>query len=228
MKAILELCKSTGPSLDDVLLDEDSPAVQQYLGKSQQKEMKGWDSSTIDARRAAWQKVGKRWQASLPDDVDDKSPFFFQTLTAPEKDVIAYHRHVTPVGQGAQSKGVDVSQSITRRPCTKGAEDGRLLAPTIVPRSKIWLNLRKANTSVHRILVGKESLMIQGWPVDDARLEAFVDKHSNVFFAGFGRQRLSRNSHRSNSGGSVVCGRREGKPGSTEHDHIARGRGGSL
>ena len=163
-----------------MLLDEESPAVQQYLCKSQQKEMKGWDSSTIDAHRAAWQKVGKRWQASWPDDVDDQSAFF-QTLTARERDVVTYHRHVTPVDQGAQSKGVDVSQSITRRPCTKEAEDGRILAPTIVPRSKIWLSLRKADTSVHRILVGKESLMIQGWPVDDARLEAFVDKHSNLF-----------------------------------------------
>ena len=41
------------------------------------------------------------------------------------------------------------------------------------------MNLRKANASGRRILVGKESLSIQVWFVDDLRPEASVDKHSN-------------------------------------------------
>ena len=59
----------------------------------------------------------------------------------------------------------DVSQSITRIPVSKTTSDGKHLAPTQLPRAITWI---EPPVNMPRLQLGRESLMLQGFPVASA------------------------------------------------------------
>jgi site-specific DNA-cytosine methylase len=200
VKALLKAFKLSGPSLAEVLLVDEDEAVKEELERRQKKEVpKGWDSSTMDTHREAWTKLGERWHSNTARASDVSSPWY-ATLPAREKDMIAFQqkymekkfkaKHFEPEGCARLAIG-DVNQSVTQLATGLCAHDGRLLAPSVLPKSKMWISIDPSDAlssgrTIHRLLHGVDTLGIIGWPVNDLRFRKLVRERSSVFLNDLG------------------------------------------
>ena len=152
---LLKGFKMPGPDFMDALLPESNPVVQKELKSRLASEAKGWDSSTIKIHRQEWTRAGMRWQASSSfAPALDRGSDWFATLPARARDVLGFTvcTHKDKGNQGLF--GVDVSQSIGRAP-TSQILDGRVLVPTILPNTHLWVLPR------HRLVTPAENLAFQ-------------------------------------------------------------------
>jgi site-specific DNA-cytosine methylase len=154
---LLKGFKMSGPNFMDALLPESNTVVQKELKSRLASQAKGWDSSTIKIHRQEWTRAGLRWQASSSfAPALDRESDWFATLPARARDVLGYtvctHKDKGKDDQGLF--GVDVSQSIGRAP-TSQILDGRVLVPTILPNTHLWVLPR------HRLVTPAENLAFQ-------------------------------------------------------------------
>lgn len=185
----LDSYKLPGPSLEKILLDSSHPLVQEELTRRGERAPKGWESSTIESHRQEWARLGLRWQAVRARSSDVESSWY-STLAAREKDIIGFHQHVRrgvlgETASAARLAIVDVGQSISQMTYGTLGEDGRLLAPTILPRSKLWISLHSGDAfcnlrEQHRLMHGAEAMMANGWPTNDCRFKSLVEKQKHT------------------------------------------------
>ena len=102
---------------------------------------------------------------------------WWATLACRQKDALAFYCRKHGV---ATDHAVDVSQSISRLCHGVAASDGRMLAPTLLPGTQLWL------TRLERLMVGQEACLVQGWPLTEPAWAARADAsgESSAFFAG--------------------------------------------
>ena len=176
VQELLQDFKMKGPSLPDLLLDQDDPAVAHELEKRQSRTSKGWDSGTIQAHRLAWAQAGGRWLATPPRKNDVTTPWY-DTLPAREKDKLAFHHWKYREEARDRALGTDVGLSIVRETWLTVEESGRVLAPTVCPKSKLWVSFSKeSGVERHGLLLGMELMQLQGFPIYCPSLKALVAK----------------------------------------------------
>jgi len=186
------------PSLEEILLDESDPLVRNELRRLLAKgEPKGFDQSTLITHCSQWQKLGLRMNMIRPRSQTTESNWF-QTLCSRERDIIAYRQHV--VGgkkakgeftneQRARLMGTDVNNSISMPAGTTLAASGEcVLAPTVMPSMKFWLSILPLTTiketeleARDRLMLGYESMLLQGWPVNHVDFDEIARGESNHF-----------------------------------------------
>ena len=179
--SLLSAFRMSGPSLDEVLFEDNDECIKVDLSRRQLMKAKGWESHSISMHRQAWAQKGLRFQAMKASDNTLASPWF-DTLPLRERDVVAFHQHVhrsrvkgckeekDKLAMMAPLCAVDVSQGIHRAPHSTIAPDGRLVLCTVLPGSKIFLDIDSSiwpscTREVRRLLHGQEALNFIGWPV---------------------------------------------------------------
>ena len=87
---------------------------------------------------------------------------WFGTLTEREQAALAFSQGVEP-----KALARNISQSVTRVPTSSTVGEGQdrvHLAPTFLPGQLLWLELE---TQEPRVLLGREALAMQGFPVNE-------------------------------------------------------------
>jgi site-specific DNA-cytosine methylase len=191
---MMALCKMAPPQLGSILLPDSHPLVQEELQRrTDQPEPRGWDTNTINAHRAAWLKLGLRWQASQAREEDRQSEWF-QTLPLRERDILALHQHVA-VSEKSSKAEQDARQAalVLGNSCSFTSQGilgchSTLVSPTAMPKAKCWISLGPGNTHydaatgpIHRYMLGPEAMMLQGWPILADRYEHIRQQRSNLF-----------------------------------------------
>ena len=187
--------RGQGPSVVDILLPDDDLAVRRVL-EARKPDTKQMESDTIQKHMVAWRKIGKVFQKDGASAADLRSPWW-ATLNARDRDMVAFSQHSNqgnePADQVARS-GVDVANSIGwSKGCLTLGEQGQLVLPTVMPGGSTWLSLEPGappgNTrSVHRLVIGLENMLAQGWPVLDPRFRSLTleGNRDNKFFQSLG------------------------------------------
>ena len=168
--------KLGSPSLLESLLSSDHDCVAKELEIRQASgPSKGWESSSIDIHRKAWQKEGKRWAASKASQEDQDSPWW-KSVNARARDILALNQHTNRgEDQAFRLIGCDLSQSPGRASTTVLNGKGQLSSPTILPKSFVWIS----HPGFHRPILGVESMMLQGWPILHPRWQEHLALYSN-------------------------------------------------
>jgi site-specific DNA-cytosine methylase len=195
MNDLLKRCALPCGSLEEILLPATDPMLTNEL-ENRPASPKGWDSSTIDAHRKAWQDLGLRWQATKPALEDMQSPWF-HCLPCREKDLLAYHQQITLPSSAANPDvrahlaakrvGCDLNQSIQQRANTTMHSSAQVVCPSIMPSMKLWISTPPHwSNQRHGLMLGYEAMLAQGWPVNDPRFREIVNDHSNAFLQDLG------------------------------------------
>ena len=155
----LSSMKRQPPSHLDIMLKGTDTHVKNHLQKFKiepqdwcaKAAQSGWPELHMDTM----QKHGMRWGDVQPDQETKDSPWY-QHLPAREKECACFARAMQ--GENAVA---DISKSITHMAYgfTEESNKQKLMLPTIMPGAKIWVQPR------HRLLLGRELLMCQGYPV---------------------------------------------------------------
>jgi hypothetical protein len=173
----LNLCRRDPPCLTTVLLDPSSAEVQRsfqtMLGKNSSGRTLPLTPKAADLHMKTCMASNVRW-AELKLKAETQSSCWSRLLTAREVEVLAYTQVVYPA-----VAGVDVGQSMDRLPVTSmlklegGGEVN--IAPTLLPKSRVWLCAKSDLLNAQRFLVAQEQLMLQGWPVEEHPMPQFSD-----------------------------------------------------
>ena len=162
-RAFLSSCMREGPSLEKLLLPPDDPAVLAELRARQEKNKVAEPMSTVSKAewpeqhmqfaqnmRVLWtQRAGKHLQ------MND----WFHTLGLREKNALPLLQQQVPA-RTAMIR--DLSQSIGRANSVTWQEDARRhICPTLLSRQALWAE----TDSQARLLLGREALRMQGFPI---------------------------------------------------------------
>ena len=193
---LLGVFKLSGPSLPDILMPDGHTAIEKELqSRLQNTPKRSFESSSIDSHRAAWTSLGLAFRNHRARDVDALSAWF-STLTAREQDILSYvqHSHAMKFEDAvvaARLAVCDVNQSINQLALGHVGSLGRQLACTIMPRGKVWLSMEPGDgcnngPSVHRLLHGREALLLNGFPVGENRFEKLISETKPSFLHDLG------------------------------------------
>ena len=152
----LSSMKRRPPSLLDVMLKDTDKHVQNYLQKHKggqqdwcaKAAQSGWPALHMDTMK----QHGMRWGDVQPDQETNDSPWY-HNLPARKKECVCFARALQ--GENAMA---DISKTISHM-AYGFTDSNKLVLPTIMPGAKIWVQ------GQHRLLLGRELLMCQGYPV---------------------------------------------------------------
>jgi len=174
MGRLVLACQRMPPCVSRILQPEDHFALENELARRLagdrhcEKDNAEWPELHINVFRDA----GKRWKAPRVQENAKDSPWF-STLTPRERDALRYELEVFP-----QYFARDISQSIDRisRSCGHEHDKNRHMLPTQLPKQLQWLNWPMLDevdvfdaSRVPRLLIGRESLLSQGFPIDKVK-----------------------------------------------------------
>ena len=161
-RKLVASCLRTPPSVKDCLLTEDAhgqdlrEAVQdRHAMWEKAQEKKPAPQTWLDKHMAYADQLGVRWAAPVAEGL--AANVWYQTLTKREQDALVLSRV-----DGPDCLFRNLSQSIGRinaRSTAKDYEDGREIAPTMLPGQILWVE------SQERVLTGEEALLLQGFPI---------------------------------------------------------------
>ena len=174
---MLQLCQRKCPPAVDVMLPDGDETVRRELMHSLSK---GHDTSKrewVTKHAQLYALLGVRRVSSSPIPGTETSPWF-QSLTLFQRSVLLYSQHKrvcsTPkasaadVASGQKSAFMtDVYPNILRERVSVHYEGVGEISPCVVPRQIMWLNFQDREP---RLMVGKEAMLLQGWPIDSVDL----------------------------------------------------------
>ena len=148
--SMLQQFQSPLCSLEEVLLPQEHPWVTAELRRRAAIPPKEFDSSTMNNNRAHWARSGFRWHSvSMP---RQEQSAWFKTLPARERDMVTL---ATWPGKSSEERArryaVDVGQSIGRVPHAT-QRNNAVIAPTLLPGSKLWMPMEKTETELRLLL----------------------------------------------------------------------------
>lgn len=205
---LLEVFKITGPSLAEVLLQDDDAVVQSELARIQERagsKQTCLSSKALDEHGQAWSAhLGARLRVGGKEvrKSDANSPWF-NALTLREQCIVEYHQRLRGKAcnfedrssdgllKQAQFAMLDVSQSLKfSSTATLNIKD-QLVAQTILPGSRMYVSLEPdeplaGERAIHRLLTGHEVLMLNGFPTRHPDLAEYVQGQSDALLHNLG------------------------------------------
>lgn len=164
-RQFLSSCMREGPSLETQLLAPDHPAVLAEL-QSREDKKKAEDPTPGAASSAQWPEQhmkfaaerGVLWCQKAPEHLRNNA--WYHTLTSREKNALPLLQHQ----HSSESAMIrDLSQSIYRANSVTRLEH-RHVGPTLLSRQTLWAEPRLFGREA-RVLLGREALRFQGFPV---------------------------------------------------------------
>ena len=176
MRSLIKVCHRTHSCASGVLLPSTHPAVQAELRRRQRqttgKVTAGYNiGKAMEIARAR----GVQWGSFDPSPAM-RSDAWFQTLTKQQQDAVCFSLTTRP----HPALFRDVSQSLgqTRVSSTRFAEESEEpthCASTVLPNQ---LQMVFAQGQPFRLLLGREALVLQGFPSQDATLSELIGSFS--------------------------------------------------
>jgi site-specific DNA-cytosine methylase len=187
LRLLVQVCQRRPPSVEHLLLDDNDPAVSGELARRA--------SFVRTSEPYSWSSEHSQFFAQLRLCLNTPSPSpgtslspWFKTLTPMQRSTLILHQHrmlaasgqavtgqavtaasgqaVTAAsGQGSRIKFmVDVMPSAGRvsASTTNAGDASVIIAPCILPKQLLWLH---REGSFQRLLIGEESMLLQGWPI---------------------------------------------------------------
>ena len=196
--SLMKQFKMRPPQLVDMLYNDSSTRVaREYRSRASDVHSNdGWTTKSINAHRTAWKSLNLRFKGTKADSADLASEWF-QTLLPTERDAVAFNQASIRAKQHGQAS-IDANLTDANRAAFRigssltnlswGELSGNQLAsPPIVPKTSVWLSIdrdnvhyRESTGPLHRLLLGEEALLIQGWPITESRWSGIVQKYSGV------------------------------------------------
>lgn len=171
LRHMVAACQRKPPSLEQVLLRGDHPAIAAELnrrigngsGTRAAQAQHGWSQQLMRECRA----LGLRYGAHTADTRSVESPWF-ATLSSRERAALAVSQ-ATSRGSLARNIGMSIN-----RVAVSNEVQGRHICPTLLPTQLLWLHV-----DVPRLMLGREALAIQGFPIEV--LPDLASKYSEPF-----------------------------------------------
>jgi hypothetical protein len=175
LRALVQVCQRKPPSVETLLLDDDNPAVEhELLRRTASGQGRGAEGfSWIGEHQKLYGGLRLSWGVPSPHKPTINSPWL-KTLTPAHRSALIYKHHKllatlsTSAGTAAASSQcaeliLDLDQSLDRNVQSKRGHDARtILAPCMIPGQVLWVHMPHG---VERLMLGREALMIQGYPV---------------------------------------------------------------
>ena len=162
LRLLVTTGQRTPPCVSKVLLLAADPAVQKELQARLAHGTRGSPYASTgwaEAHLHEFQKAGVRWGSGSADNLKDS--LWFSTLSCREQDILRYASSVN-----ASALLINVSQSITRVPSSSFSfETQTHIGPAVLPTQVVWITSQGAGADVGRLMLGREALVLQGFPV---------------------------------------------------------------
>ena len=170
-RALLKVCQRTPPTLEKVLLKSDDDVVERELLRRTALGKSDSSFSWIAEHQRLYANLRLQWGAPSPH-IATSSSRWFKTLSPYHKSVLVYRQHkflassrngdARPQEQ-CRELALSVDQSADRNTQSTRWEDGAtIIAPCLLPGQLLWLHIPGDE---ERLLLGREALMLQGYPV---------------------------------------------------------------
>lgn len=199
VRMMLELCQRKCPLAVEVLLPNGDAAVCRELDLSLSEEHR---NSKKKPPNPDWRVKHAKAYATLGRQLKDPSPIpgtetspWFRSLTEAQKSTLKYWQYKnvcsTPAGcpddeaPGPASKFMtDITHAqLGRERVSVHYEGVGEISPCIMPQQLVWLNFQDREP---RLMLGKESMILQGWPIKSVDLPDWADNRFLQDLAGCG------------------------------------------
>ena len=179
--ACVSACQRAAPCASGVLLVDDDPAVEAELERrvaaSGQFNNWGWSEAGLKAHIDLCRSHGLRWGEATEESLKSR---WFATLSPMQRSTLSFSQKKDP----GDVLFRNISQS-AGRVIMSTFRDGKHAAPTQLPSQLLWIQPGLAASgqvgsqcNVGRLLLGREALMLQGYPV--ALVKEAVDTSSEA------------------------------------------------
>ena len=184
MRSLIQVCHRTHSCASGVLLPSTHPAVQAELARRQQFPTASGQRVSMGYNVGKAMEIaqarGVQWGSFSPSPIM-RSDAWFQTLTKQQQDAACFSLKSRPDPVLFR----DVSQSLgqTRLSSTRfaeGREEPTHCAATVLPAQSLMVF---APGQPFRLLLGREALVLQGFPSQDATLSKLIGSFSEVQMA---------------------------------------------
>ena len=167
--ACVSACQRAAPCASGVLLADDDPAVAAELER-RRLEASGrvtegaWSEAALKSHIDLYRSHGLRWGEATEGSL--KSPWF-ATITPQQRGTLTFSQKKDPGDVLFRNIGQSAARVIMST-----VQDGKHVAPTQLPSQLLWIEPGLAasgqvgsQTNVGRLLLGREALLFQGYPV---------------------------------------------------------------
>lgn len=162
---LMAACQRTPPSLVDCVLEDHDPAVegelarriQAGLGKQIPSASHAWTQQLMKEFQAA----GLRYGVHSADDRSRNSPWF-GTLSQRERGALAYSQAMAP-SKVCRNVAMSVNRVATSHQETTASGQVLHISPALLPTHQLWVDAPAMGSP--RLLLGREALRLQGFPV---------------------------------------------------------------
>jgi hypothetical protein len=173
MRSLLSVCARSGASAVDYILPGDDAAVVAELERRAKSGVKISPYNVSLAMKSALA-MGVPW-GSFPPPSSLKTSPWFSTLTPEQRDALSFSLHYFPKPLLLR----DCGQSLSRvRLSTIEDKTGFHLAPTMMPKQ---LCMVFDQVQPPRLLLGREALWLQGFPIGDAAVARLLGTEAETF-----------------------------------------------
>ena len=166
--ACVSACQRAAPCASGVLLDDDDPAVAAELERRLQASGRvtegAWSEAALKSHIDLYRSHGLRWGEATEGSLKSR---WFATMTPQQRDTLTFSQKKDP----GDVLFRNISQSAARV-IMSTVHDGKHVAPTQLPSQLLWIQPGLAASgqvdskcNVGRLLLGREALMMQGYPV---------------------------------------------------------------
>ena len=191
---LVHLCQRKCPKAQDILLlDGDEAVCRNLLHRLKQghRNLKGRD--WVDAHAKTYSQLQLSWGVKSPD-LRTRGSRWLRTLTPQQQSVLVFaqHKHICSTSVARRSGTasgqisklmVDVHPSMGRERVSVEYGDVGQISPCILPHQMMWLHFEDRE---HRPMLGKESMLFQGWPIESVDLPDWADNNLLQDLAGNG------------------------------------------
>ena len=193
VERLLLLCQRKCPPALELLLPDGDGVVCRELRRCVRKQHGNCNRNWVDTHAEQYSAIGARWGEPSPDPRTESSRWF-QTLTPFQRSVLLYAQHkdicsTRVAGSADAASGpvskfmVDVWPNLGRERVSIHHQGVGQISPCIVPQQIMWLHFQDREP---RPMLGKESMLFQGWPIEPLDLPDWVDNKFLQDLAGNG------------------------------------------
>jgi hypothetical protein len=190
---LIYLCQRKCPAAHDLLLPDGDETVCRHLLHCLQQKHPSEDRTWVEKHAKTYRLLQLSWGVKSPDPRTRESRWL-PTLSALHQSalVFAQHKHVcsTPVAERSGTASGQVSKFMMdihpsmgkERVSSQYGEVGQI-SPCILPTQMMWLHFEDQEP---RQMLGKESMLFQGWPIESVDLPDWADNKFLQDLAGNG------------------------------------------
>ena len=182
LRSLIRVCQRKPSCASKVLLASDHPALQRELARRQRLRVaakaSGQTGYNVGKAMEVAKQHGVQW-GSFPPSVTLAADAWFQTLTRQQQDVVTYSLKVNPDKLLFRDVGQSFGQARVST-LAVSADGTEHCAAAVLPNQMMMVF---ADGHPHRLLLGREALVLQGFPSGKQSLSELIEKTPEALMA---------------------------------------------